>query len=441
VASSRTTAGAGGDAISAGPPAANVVTRPAVGLLTPAGRGAIAVVRVSGPGSIQVADLVFRTQRGVSLALTTPGRLRLGRVGPAPGDEVVAVLLDGQPPAVELQCHGGALAAEMVIDALEQAGAERSDPALLVNTWTDDPIAAEATLDLCQAPTLKTAEILLEQAEGALRRELLGLTDLIDQDPSPAPALQYLDELIGRSAFGLRLLAGWKVVIAGRPNVGKSRLLNALAGFTRAIVDPTPGTTRDIVTLSTALGGWPIELADTAGLRDAGDPIEAEGIARSWREQDNADLLLAVLDRSEALQPTDLELVASAGRAIVVANKSDLPAAWETAVVHVRSKPVRTISAERGDGIAELCAEIVRSLVPDAPKPGDGVPFRTRHVQALERARQCLIERDRSTAKVLLEAVANKGVRNRFPTPFAAAFDSQPAATVSTERAKASGTD
>jgi len=381
-----------------------------VSLVTPAGRGAIAVVRVAGPSAIRVADIVFRPHRGVGLARTAPGRVRLGRIGRGPGDEVVAVVLDEQPQAVELQCHGGSAAVEMVIAALEQAGAERSDPAALVETWTDDVIAAEAALDLCRAPTLATAEVLLEQAEGALRRELLGLTSLIDQDPSMAPALLTLDELLGRSATGMRLLAGWKVVIAGRPNVGKSRLLNSLAGFARAIVDPTPGTTRDVVTLSAAVGGWPIELADTAGLRAAGDPIEVEGIARSRREQDEADLILLVLDRSQPLQAIDFELVASSDRALVVANKTDLQAAWEPGDLRVGSKSLVTVSAERGDGIEKLCAEIVRSLVPNPPNPGDAVPFRPRHVEALKRARQCLIEGDRSLARTLLEALVH-GIR------------------------------
>jgi tRNA modification GTPase len=382
--------------------------RPSVSLLTPAGRGAIAVARVSGPNAIRVADSVFRPHRGVCLARTAPGRIRLGRIGRGLGDEVVAVVLDEQPPAVELQCHGGAAAVDLVLDALEEAGALRSDTALVVKTWADDVITAEATLDLCQAPTLKTAEILLEQADGALRRELLALIVLIDQDPPTAAALRCMDELIGRAAIGLRLLAGWKVVIAGRPNVGKSRLLNALAGFTRAIVDPTPGTTRDIVTSSAALGGWPIELSDTAGLRDAGDPIEAEGIARSRREQKEADVILLVLDRSESLQPTDLELVESAGRAIIVANKSDLPAAWRPDDVRAGSKSVVTVSAERGDGISDLCAQIVQSLVPTGPQPGDAVPFRARHVQALELARQCLTDGDRASSKTLIESLVGR---------------------------------
>ena len=386
-------------------PAPSEESRPRVGLLTPAGRGAIAVVRVAGAGSVAIADSVFRPHRGLGLAETASGRIRLGRIGQGLGDEVVAVVLDQEPAAVELQCHGGVAAVELVIDALEAAGAKRCDSALLVETSPGDLIAAEATLDLCQAPTLKTAEILLEQAEGALRRELHSLIQLIDQEESTSDVLRRLDALLDRSSLGSRLLTGWKVVIIGRPNVGKSRLLNALAGFTRAIVDPTPGTTRDVVTLRTALEGWPIELSDTAGLRAAGDPIEAEGIARSRQEQARADLSLLVLDRSLALDPVDRELVATACHTVVVANKSDLPAVWLPDALYLGGKRVLTVSAERGDGIAVLCREIVQRLIPVDLKPGDGVPFRPTHVLAIKRARQCQSTGDRSAAKAHLESL------------------------------------
>jgi tRNA modification GTPase len=388
-----------------GPPVTAARERPVACLLTAPGRGAIGVVCVSGPGSVQLADAVFRPNRGKSLAQTAPGHIRLGHIGHGLGDEVVAIVLDPPVETVELQCHGGLAAVELVLDALEQAGAVRSDPAPLVEAWTGDAIAADAMLDLCRAPTLLTAEILLEQAEGAFRRELLDLIRMIDGNESLKPALLCLDELIGRSAVGLRLLTGWRVVIAGRPNVGKSRLFNALGGFTRAIVDPTPGTTRDVVTLNLALEGWPIALSDTAGLRRTSDPIEAEGIARAHREQTEADLILIVLDRSEALQAIDIELVASTRHAIVVANKSDLPAAWQPDELHAGPKPVVTVSAEHGAGLADLCAVIVRSLVPSVPKPGVGVPFREWHVDALERAQRCLIDEDRRTAKLHLESL------------------------------------
>ncbi len=405
VANSRPEAGNRDDMIAAGQPGMGVAKRPLASLLTTAGRGAIAVIRVSGPGAVRVADAVFRPHRGLGLAQTAPGRIRLGRIGRGAGDEVVAVVLDEAVEAVEFQCHGGLAATELVMAALEEAGVERSGRAIPSEAGTEAPIAAEATFDLCYAPTLRTAEILLEQAGGALDRELASLVRRINRDESMASALQCFDNLIARSAVGLRLLSGWRVAIAGRPNVGKSRLLNTFAGYTRSIVDPTPGTTRDIVTVSTALEGWPIEFSDTAGLRTASDPIEAEGIARSRREQSEADLVLVVLDRSEALQPIDFELVASAGRAIVVANKSDLPAAWQPGDLDAGTNSAVTVSAERSDGIPELCGEIVQRLVPRAPGPGDAVPFRPRHVQALERASQCLNDGDRSTAKTLLESL------------------------------------
>ena len=120
-------------------------------------------------------------------------------------------------------------------------------------------------------------------------------------------------------------------MIGGRPNVGKSRLLNALAGFPRAIVDPAPGTTRDVVRYPTSFGGWPVELADTAGLRGTDDLVESLGIERSRREQHQADLVLLVLDRSEPLQAIDRELIATTQGALLVANKSDLPPAWAAA--------------------------------------------------------------------------------------------------------------
>ena len=132
-----------------------------------------------------------------------------------------------------------------------------------------------------------------------------------------------------RGQVGVRLTTGWRVVIAGRPNVGKSRLLNALAGYQRAIVDPTPGTTRDLVTALTAFDGWPVELVDTAGVRETDDAIERSGIDRTLRQTETADLVLKVLDRSEPLQVDDRTLMSGPGPALLVAGKADLPPAWE----------------------------------------------------------------------------------------------------------------
>ena len=268
--------------------------------LTATGRGAIAVLRVWGQNALEIVNAVFRPHRGKRLAETPRGQLRLGRIGQGRGDEVVVVVLGGRLPAVEVQCHGGAAAVNLVCAALEAAGATIVDRARLVEHLAHDPIGRDALADLALAPTVLTAEILLDQAQGVLRGELMRLRESIAN--APDRILAELETLIARGRIGLRLLDGWSVVIAGRPNVGKSRLFNALVGFARAIVDPAAGTTRDVVSHRAVFGGWPVELADTAGLRESFDPIESIGIERSRHEQQRADLVVLVLDRSVPLQ-------------------------------------------------------------------------------------------------------------------------------------------
>jgi tRNA modification GTPase len=280
---------------------------------------------------------------------------------------------------------------------------------------------------------------LLDQANGALDHELQLIHASMD--------MARLDDLIARGRVGTRLLEGWRVVLAGRPNVGKSRLLNALVGFDRAIVDPTPGTTRDIVTSTTAFDGWPVELGDTAGLRAARDAIEAEGVERALASQRAADLILLVLDRSEPLTDQDRSLIAEYPAALIVANKVDLPSAWDGRDVQffpfdqatispsplvgegrVGGSPLRptpdpppypppqggrereldsptwdgfglAVSAERGDGIERLSIEIGRRLVPEPIPKGCGMPFRARHLRRLELIRQAIMAGDRDRAK------------------------------------------
>jgi tRNA modification GTPase len=236
---------------------------------------------------------------------------------------------------------------------------------------------------------VQTAEILLDQAQGALRAEVARLADLVLTDE--LGGRNGLDALIERGRLGLRLLCGWKVVIAGRPNVGKSRLLNSLCGFHRAIVDGVPGTTRDVISFQTAFGGWPVEIADTAGLRATADPIEHLGMERTLRELDTADLVLLVLDRSESLRPIDRQLIASTDGALVIANKSDLPAAWQVDDAGLGVRGMVTVSAKRGDGIDELALAISRRFVPNPPLAREAVPFRRDQLETLRNTRVDLL--------------------------------------------------
>jgi tRNA modification GTPase len=373
--------------------------------LTAEGRGAIAVVRLWGPKAVEIAAAAFRPNQGSPLAPDTAGRLRLGRIGQGAGDEVVAIVLEARVPTVEIHCHGGTAAVALVVDALEAAGATRGDSARLAGAAraSADSLASLALLDLARAPTIRTAEILLDQVNGALRQELeliLGATD-----ERPALALAGLHALVHRSDVGLRLLSGWNVVIAGRPNVGKSRLLNALAGFPRAIVDSAPGTTRDVVSHLTSFGGWPVVLADTAGQRASHDAIENLGIDRARHEQAAADLVLLVLDRSEPLQQIDRELIATNRDALLVANKSDLPPAWCAGDLIQGGPEIVTVSAERGNGISSLIAAIATALVPEPPRPGDAVPFRTRQRDLIVQARSSLLAGDRAGARGMLASL------------------------------------
>jgi len=344
-------------------------------ILTPPGRGAVAVARVWGPGALPAVDAAFRPLRGEGLASTPPNRPRFGRLGAGMGDEVVAVVLEGDPPGVEVQCHGGSAAIAMVVAGLQEQGCRLVEPAEFLSASEPSSFRAAAWEDLAKATTLRTAEILLEQAQGALDRAMAAI------EANPTESRRRLEDLIERAGVGLRLVSGWRVVIAGRPNAGKSRLLNALAGYDRAIVAATPGTTRDAVTVRTAFDGWPVELVDTAGVREAEDPVERSGVERALRERSRADLTLLLLDRSRPLEEDDRR--PPSGPALIVASKADLPAAWEPAEVFGGRVPFVVVSAQTGEGLDELAEAVARLLVPGPPPPGVGVPFRPEHLERL----------------------------------------------------------
>jgi tRNA modification GTPase len=361
-------------------------------VLTSESRGAIAVIGVCGPDAFKVVDSVFRPHHGPPLSRTAAGRLRLGRAGIGLGDEVIAVRIEGATPTVDFQCHGGAAAVAAVVGALQDAGATPRIRGPAAPAMVADRIRVEAMEDLALAPTLKVAEILLDQVHGALRRSLERL--IIEAERTEAQILPELDALIRAGEVGVRLLQGWKVVIAGRPNVGKSRLFNALAGFERSIVNPQPGVTRDVVSFRTAFEGWPVELNDTAGERPTADFIEELGIRKSQRVRSEADLVLLVLDRSEPLHDIDLALLNSTITPLVAANKADLPPAWEVGPISALATGMHGVSAETGDGLHDLIRALASRLVPEPPPPDAAIPFRHRHIARLRTARRCMLAGD-----------------------------------------------
>jgi tRNA modification GTPase len=308
-----------------------------VSLLTPPGTGAIATVEVAGP------DVWKRVRELFSKPLPEapePGRAWHGRLA---GDDVVLAVK--QPDTVEIHCHGGRRIVREVMRACGFAERERAKPQ-----------AADAT-------TLRTASILLDQHHGAFDRAVKSLLDSFD----PVK----LAELARFAPLGRHLVAPWRIAVAGAPNVGKSSLINALAGYQRSVVSEVPGTTRDVVTVRLAFDGWPVELADTAGLREAAG-LEAEGIARAERCLKEADLVLWVLDASEGSP----EPGSRGGLAVL--NKCDLSPASSPEAIRV--------SAKTGEGIPSLIAAIVRRLVPCVPEPGAAVPYTPHLADRIERA-------------------------------------------------------
>ena len=378
-------------------------TEPTAALLTPTGRGAIATIRFHGDCRLisDSPEPMFRSASGRALAGETIGRVLFGHWGKDTTEEVVLCRVDDS--ILEIHCHGGITAAERILGDLESRGCT-------IRTWqelTADSLglfAAECSESLARCSTLRTAGILLEQQSGVLKaavESLLAGAAAISADRRQQ-IREKLDDLLAWSEFGLHLAQPWRVVLAGRPNVGKSSLINALVGYARSIVFDQPGTTRDVVTAETALDGWPIELADTAGLRTGSDDLESAGIDRARRMLADADCRVLLVDVSRPPHPDDRDLLAEWPRALLVAHKCDLPDTWGD---EVSPQAVR-VSSLTGEGVEQFAQVLSQQLVPEVPPNGTPIPFTLRQVTLLREARQAIDQNDdvpfREALKTLL---------------------------------------
>jgi tRNA modification GTPase len=370
---------------------------------TPMGEGGIAMVRLSGPDAILIADRAFRSPRGAALSAQPSHTIHYGHV--VVDDEIVDEVLVSimraprtytREDVVEFSCHGGIAAVRAVLDAVLGAGArlaergEFTQRAFLNGRISLDQ--AQAVLDIVRAQTALGLEAAVDRLGGRFSNDIANLRttlgalladlevdiDFPDLDVNVDEFLPRVKALAKRTAQlrargeqGRVVREGLTVAIIGRPNVGKSTLLNALLSEERSIVAPTPGTTRDTVEEVASIGGIPVRLIDTAGLRAPTDEVEAEGVRRAEAATKRADLVLLLLDRSVALQDEDRKLLQRdwGVPTIVVRNKSDLRENLGSGLPGT-AIDVIDVSARDGHGLLELRERILGLLV------SGGVPSR-----------------------------------------------------------------
>ena len=388
--------------------------------------GAIGILRLSGPQAIAAVGQLFRPADGRPFADQDPRKVLYGELTDGQGgvlDRIVATYSRGPATytgedTAELHCHGSALVLQMGLEALfaqgvRQARAGEFTQRAFLNGKLD-LVQAEAVVDLIDAQTREGVLQSAAQLGGALSRRVeeiySGLVDLLahfhavldwpDEDIDPFTQKTMTDALDTAAGQLERLLATWRrgqsmvsglpCAIVGRPNAGKSSLLNALLGYERAIVTDIPGTTRDTVEERLRLGGTLLRLVDTAGLRKSDDPVEQLGVERSRAAMADAAVILFLCDRSAPMTAEDADLLKQAtacAPTILVWNKCDLPAAEQKLPVEV---PAVEISAKTGQGLdklEQLVAELTRQTGDD---PCGTLLTNARQAEAARQAKQAV---------------------------------------------------
>jgi tRNA modification GTPase len=396
---------------------------------TPPGTGGIGVVRVSGPVTMTIAQRVFVRSNGQPFSHLESHRVYHGFVIDACGERLdEALLCVMQRPrsytredVAEISCHGGVMTTQRVLEAVLARGARVAEPGEFTRraflNGRLDLTQAEAVIDLIHARTEASHRVALHQLEGALshhvrdvREQLLQVSvyleagidfpeedielvsegGLIDRLVVVAEELTHLLETFAR---GRVLREGLATAVVGRPNVGKSSLLNALIGRDRVIVSPHPGTTRDTIEVALELEGLLLKIIDTAGIRTTADAVEQEGVRRARKVVDEAELLIVVLDGSVDLVEDDCLLLAETATKprLLVRNKCDLPARWSLGMLgpEAAASPMIEISALHGHGLPELESAIVRQALGNEPlEQGEVLLTRARHHQSVAAALQ-----------------------------------------------------
>jgi tRNA modification GTPase len=390
---------------------------------TPIGEGALAVIRISGPDALAVADRCFRPAGKTRPSEAPSHTLHFGHVlqDDRPVDEVMLGVMHAprtftREHIVEITCHGGIVPAKAVLDAVLKSGARLAEPGEFTRraflNGRIDLAQAEAVADVIRSRTelaLRSAE---DQLAGHLSGEVNRLRDDLlrilahveahidfpDEDIEPDTAaslvgslqrsIEFMDSLLKTANEGAILRHGVRAAIIGQPNAGKSSLLNQLLGKDRAIVSQVPGTTRDTIEEVANIRGLPLILIDTAGLHDSVDEIEVEGVRRSRRALERAEIVLHVLDQSQPLGIVDEQLLREleASKRILIRNKSDLASRLE--LPDALPGQVVRVSCLTGQGIDDLKTQ-VSEMAWSGRVDAEMLPvmINSRHEHALRRAR------------------------------------------------------
>ena len=400
-----------------------------VAVSTAPGRAALGIIRLSGEGAVAAAEAVFRPEGGGKLTDRPPHRLVLGRAFDGEGQMLDQVLcayaraprsFTGEDTA-ELQGHGSPAALREILRALVQAGARPAGPGEFSRraflNGRLDLTEAEAIMDIIDSESPMQLRNAALQLEGAVSRRtgevydlLLGLlahfqavVDYPEEGVEPLEAsgiagkleeaAEKLRRLSDSYARGALLKEGVRCAILGKPNAGKSSLLNALLGWERAIVTEEAGTTRDTLEEKLTLGNVLLRLTDTAGLRDTSSVAEAEGVRRAKAAAGEARLVLAVFDGSRPLEPEDEEVIAAAKAApaaVALLNKCDLPRQAEPEKLEKAFDTVLDVSARTGAGLEALTSALERLLGEEDPLPLGEILTNERQYAAVLRAREAV---------------------------------------------------
>ena len=401
-----------------------------VAISTPFGVGGIGIVRLSGPDAEKIADQVFQPkypQERFQSHRFYYGHIHDSRDG-AVIDEALMVFMRApstytREDMLEIHCHGGGVPVRKILELVVAQGVRLADPGEFTRrafmNGRIDLVQAEAVADIVEAKSTTALRFAQRQLEGTLSREIQSAQEALKrvlmeveawldfpEEDLPDPDFHRMGARIDEQMRAVHGLAetygkahlyrdGVHLVIGGRPNVGKSTLLNVLVGKERAIVSPMPGTTRDYLEEPVVLGGIPVRMIDTAGLRESAEEVEAKGVVLARRQIETADLFLFVTDATqiESERWDQIADLACEGRTIVVINKIDLVAAppAEERIPSIPTQPCVAISALYGQGIPHLREEILRQLAGDKiDLDSRAVITNVRHRDALEKCYEAL---------------------------------------------------